>query len=218
LDDPDDFVRLELEAALGESILVIPVLVQGAAMPRPEQLPPSLQRLAVCQAAVVRRDPDFRRDMDQLAANIDEYFERTAGASDVLGPETILISVGTWLRAEVRDRPVAEQLRDHINRLGKGVPHRRAIVVTDHAMTRYGELNAQPVIAIGGPGVNVVTKDIASRGKAWEFGRGMHGAYHDQKPPRVALWGGNADQTQESVRQYMGRAEGLRRFLEVCWK
>jgi TIR domain len=50
LDDPDDFVRLELEAALARDVRVIPILVEGARMPRPDQLPPSLAKLARRQA------------------------------------------------------------------------------------------------------------------------------------------------------------------------
>jgi hypothetical protein len=34
LDDPNDFVRLEIEAALQRGVLVIPILVRGAKMPR----------------------------------------------------------------------------------------------------------------------------------------------------------------------------------------
>jgi hypothetical protein len=33
LDDPSDFVRIEIEAALQRNVPVIPVLVDGAAMP-----------------------------------------------------------------------------------------------------------------------------------------------------------------------------------------
>ena len=44
LDDPADFVRLEIEAALARGVRVIPVLVDGAQLPRPEQLPASLGR------------------------------------------------------------------------------------------------------------------------------------------------------------------------------
>ena len=44
LDDPNDFVRLEVETALGRSIPVVPVLVQGATLPRKEDLPASLDR------------------------------------------------------------------------------------------------------------------------------------------------------------------------------
>jgi hypothetical protein len=42
LDDPLDTVRIEIEAALGRGIRVIPVLVDGAEMPRLEELPESL--------------------------------------------------------------------------------------------------------------------------------------------------------------------------------
>src|SRR5215213_4899040 len=37
LDDPGDFVRLEIEAALARNVRVIPVLVDGARMPRPDE-------------------------------------------------------------------------------------------------------------------------------------------------------------------------------------
>src|SRR3954470_20191501 len=50
LSDPDDFVRLEIEAALERDVRVIPVLVEGARMPRSEELPPSLAALARRQA------------------------------------------------------------------------------------------------------------------------------------------------------------------------
>jgi hypothetical protein len=39
LDGPDDIVRMEFAAALERDILVIPVLVEGAAMPRRQELP-----------------------------------------------------------------------------------------------------------------------------------------------------------------------------------
>ena len=50
LDDAGDFVRLEIEAALARGVRVIPVLVDGARMPRPDQLPASLAPLARRQA------------------------------------------------------------------------------------------------------------------------------------------------------------------------
>jgi hypothetical protein len=48
LDDPDDFVRLEIEAALTRNVRIIPILVDGANMPRADELPAGL-------AGVVRR-------------------------------------------------------------------------------------------------------------------------------------------------------------------
>lgn len=52
LNNPQDFVRLEVEAALRRDIPLIPVLVSGATMPRPEDLPASLEGLAWRHAAI----------------------------------------------------------------------------------------------------------------------------------------------------------------------
>src|SRR6478672_11394434 len=43
LDDPRDLVRIEIETALKRDIHIIPVLVDGAKMPREEELPASLK-------------------------------------------------------------------------------------------------------------------------------------------------------------------------------
>jgi TIR domain len=50
LDNPEDFVRLEIEAALKRDVRVIPVLVGNARIPRSDQLPPSLAKLVGRQA------------------------------------------------------------------------------------------------------------------------------------------------------------------------
>ena len=50
LDDANDFVRIEVEQALARDVRVVPVLVDGAAPPRAEQLPGSMQPLARRQA------------------------------------------------------------------------------------------------------------------------------------------------------------------------
>src|SRR5215218_10065225 len=44
LDDPDDVVRLEIVAALERDIRVIPILVEGAVMPRRQELPDTLAK------------------------------------------------------------------------------------------------------------------------------------------------------------------------------
>jgi len=50
LDDPHDFVRLELEAALKRKVRVIPILLGAASMPTADQLPASLSKLTRRQA------------------------------------------------------------------------------------------------------------------------------------------------------------------------
>lgn len=64
LDNPDDFVRLEIEAALVRKVRVVPILVAGATMPRPDQLPPSLAALVrrhALELSPVRFDSDTER-------------------------------------------------------------------------------------------------------------------------------------------------------------
>jgi hypothetical protein len=70
LDAPEDFVRIEIEAALARSIPVVPVLVRGATMPTPAALPESIAAFAYRNGIMVRADPDFHKDMDRLIAGI----------------------------------------------------------------------------------------------------------------------------------------------------
>ncbi|MBL8036275.1 MAG: SUMF1/EgtB/PvdO family nonheme iron enzyme [Nitrospira sp.] len=66
LEDPADFVRIEIESALKRGIPVIPVLVGGASVPPVQQLPASIQDLSYRHAIVIRPNPDFHRGMDRL--------------------------------------------------------------------------------------------------------------------------------------------------------
>jgi len=67
IDDPDDFVHIEVRNALQrDRALTIPVLVNNATMPTKADLPPDLQQLAYKNAVRVRNDPDFKIDMDRL--------------------------------------------------------------------------------------------------------------------------------------------------------
>lgn len=70
LDQPNDFVRIEMEAALQRNIPVIPVLVQDASLPNEQDLPASLRELAYRNATVVRADPDFHADIARLMDGI----------------------------------------------------------------------------------------------------------------------------------------------------
>jgi hypothetical protein len=74
LDDPDDFARMEVEAALARDVRVIPVLVQDARMPEPEQLPPSLAPLAR-RHAIELSDERWDYDVGRLI----EVLDRTLG-------------------------------------------------------------------------------------------------------------------------------------------
>src|ERR1041385_3948248 len=71
LDDPNDWVRFEIETGLQTpGTTVIPVLVQNAHMPKGDELPESLRELAYKNATVVRDDPDFDPDVGRLVREL----------------------------------------------------------------------------------------------------------------------------------------------------
>jgi hypothetical protein len=74
LDDPNDFARLEVEAALARDVRVIPVLLQDAKMPEPEDLPESLAPLAR-RHAIELSDERWDYDVGRLI----EVLDRTMG-------------------------------------------------------------------------------------------------------------------------------------------
>lgn len=81
LDNPNDWVRLEVETGLQRrGAVVIPVLVSGAAIPPESELPASLRELAYRNALSVRDDPDFRGDMNRLIEAIRKVSDPPAGS------------------------------------------------------------------------------------------------------------------------------------------
>lgn len=71
LDDPDDFVRIEISSALNLGKRVIPVLVGEAQMPQPEELPEVLRPL-VRRNAVRLTHERFRADTQGLVKAIQQ--------------------------------------------------------------------------------------------------------------------------------------------------
>ena len=72
LEDADDYVRAEIEAALALDIPIIPLLVDDAGMPAPDALPTSLRPLTEFNRMAVRGDPDFDHDVGRLIRALDE--------------------------------------------------------------------------------------------------------------------------------------------------
>lgn len=75
LADPNDFVRLELETALRRpDVRVIPLLVAGARMPDPDDLPESVRTLAR-RNALALSDLRWRDDVRRLVSTLDALRE-----------------------------------------------------------------------------------------------------------------------------------------------
>jgi TIR domain len=71
IDDPDDFVAIEIKAALARNIRVIPVLVEGARMPKAGELPDPLKALARRHGVEVGQ-LQFGRDAEGLVERVRE--------------------------------------------------------------------------------------------------------------------------------------------------
>lgn len=74
LDDPNDFVRMELASALRRDIPVVPVLVRGAKMPHVEQLPDDLKELAY-RNAVELTHARWKSDVQLLLQALRPYLD-----------------------------------------------------------------------------------------------------------------------------------------------
>lgn len=118
LDDPEDFVRLEVASALQRDVRVIPVLVGGATMPESEQLPAALAGLARRNALVVS-DLDWRAGMARLLAALEPSERKTGPIPPRPDPPVrvssaavalavggaALLAVGTLLQADTFAHP-----------------------------------------------------------------------------------------------------------------
>jgi hypothetical protein len=135
-DNPDDFVTIEIAEALARNIRVIPVLVDGARMPKADKLPDSVKPL-VRRNAVEVRNTRFGRDAEMLASKVGEalkdarpvrrqwpFMASAAARLMVAGSAMALLLVGwiglyqmgvpvwvPWTRPEQADAPGADKAK-----------------------------------------------------------------------------------------------------------
>jgi hypothetical protein len=112
LGNPDDYVTIEIAAALARGIRVIPVLVDGARTPKADKLPESVKPL-VRRNAVEVRNTNFGRDAEALANKVREALKSARPltgrwpflASAAAGSATALLLVG-WIGLHQMGVPV----------------------------------------------------------------------------------------------------------------
>jgi hypothetical protein len=75
LDNPDDFVRIEIESALRQGKHVIPVLINSAEMPRPDELPEMLKPLSRRNAVRLTHDR-FKADAQEFVKFLEEALRK----------------------------------------------------------------------------------------------------------------------------------------------
>jgi hypothetical protein len=103
LDNPEDFVRIEIESALQQKKRVIPVLVNDAKMPRSNELPESLKAFARCNAVRLSHER-FRADTAGLIKALEDVLAELDAARKAESEEA-------QLKAEAREKAEAERLR-----------------------------------------------------------------------------------------------------------
>lgn len=81
LAEPNDFVRLELLEAFNQDKVIVPVVIEGASMPGPDQLPAELEDLSYRHAAPLRPDPDFRSDAEHLIDSLRRHIGAPSGGT-----------------------------------------------------------------------------------------------------------------------------------------
>ena len=144
LDDPGDFVRIELASALRGTIPVVPVLVRGSRMPRADELPDDLKELAY-RNAVELTHARWKSDIPLLIRALRPYM----GVPVAERRET---------SAKVQSPPVAQ------------APPRQATPRTVETAPSPNSIDAQAVDRVSrelagylGPIANVIVRKAAQR-------------------------------------------------------
>lgn len=101
LDDAGDFVRLEIASALKRDVPVIPLLVHGARMPRPDQLPDDLKDLAYRNCVEVTH-ARWKSDIKALAKPLRSILGAAEHVAEGRGP-----GLGRGLASSVIWRPAS---------------------------------------------------------------------------------------------------------------
>jgi hypothetical protein len=117
IDDPRDFVRIEVELALQQNLPVIPVLIGRTPMPSEAELPKSLSPLAYLTALDIDQGRDFDHHVDRLIRGIEYLLERANSAKEWTNTDGVNPD---FRRVQSKGRPahreVPKLLHFHCNR------------------------------------------------------------------------------------------------------
>jgi ketosteroid isomerase-like protein len=160
IDDPSDFVRLEIAGALHRGIPVIPVLVDNTPMPKPDALPPDMEAFAFRNALILDTGIDFHHHADRLVAGIRQLLERiapnpTTSPKESSQTETVnraeAISLGTKTPAMSAPADVELDVQEGQSSTEVRAPKHAGRPPSEPAMPREFEWNQKHIaMALGG--------------------------------------------------------------------
>ena len=135
LNNPNDFVRIEIATALQRDIPVIPILLDGTRVPKAEQLPEDLKELAQRNGLDVRHT-SFHADMDKLIRGLKEAL---FGAPQEIKQEVPPLSASTPRREpNAPDLAALSAAKALFNKAFKLGHSEEAIAVYDDLLARFG--------------------------------------------------------------------------------
>jgi hypothetical protein len=97
IQEETDPVRVEIEMALQRNMPMVPVLVNGARMPKPQDLPDSMKAFSFRNAAEIDSGRDFRQHMDRLIRSIDGILNLKTRKPSKVGSAAQLSRSLPWL-------------------------------------------------------------------------------------------------------------------------
>ena len=153
LEDPGDFVRLEIEAALKRDIVVTPVLVQGAHMPAAEQLPSEMKDLVYrngFELSHSRWESDFAEMIHRLNLGTPEADGSVKQSASLAAALNAAIAPAA-LRHRIQPRPIR-------------VSRRQALGLAASAVVGTVAVIAAPAIRklVSKPSLQTISFEVAS--------------------------------------------------------
>ena len=193
LDDPDDVLRKELEFALERNVRMIPVLVQGAAMPRSSDIPKSLRSIVDRYPHAIHTST-YTSDIGNLLGMVDQILVQL-----IVDQAQGLIRDGRLeearqAAAEVADEGVRTQLLAEIDQTrsppspqprGETLPLRECL---DAAGLKYHDFEEAFVIPFGGQRTDQVLVLARELNDGTTFLSVEFDAYKGRKKNKVALY------------------------------
>jgi hypothetical protein len=198
IDNPEDFVRQEIEAGLIKNIRVIPVLVDGAEMPSSDDLPDALKMLARRQNVELRHR-SFASDVDELAirlraafgiatqASIDRLPGGKAAAASPQSDQTF--DEGAFY-ALGRDTRLVTNWDSYQTRMAKYVPVE--VIAAYLALDRILIPDAQSFIEKARSLQSITVSSIASHAKPWSLSDPSTAIVVHNSLPLIILFAGCA--------------------------
>ncbi len=110
LEDANDFVRLEVASALARNIAVIPVLVQEARMPHPDQLPDNIKDLAYRNSVEISH-ARWNSDVQLLIAALKQYVTTSTATETQPVHATVPVQLPPPVSTEPAQTPTGQKFR-----------------------------------------------------------------------------------------------------------